>query len=79
VVDVGGDAADPRANEDEDEVRRNAVSPMMPAATSIACLRVSRVWLDGAGAAGVNLKFCRDGQRTAVGFWPRRRGGGGYL
>jgi hypothetical protein len=72
VVDVGGDAADPRANGDEDEVRRKATSPMMPATTSIVFLRVARVWLEGAGAAGVYLKFREDGRRTAARFWPRR-------
>jgi hypothetical protein len=37
VVNVDGDAAVPRANSDDDEVRRDAASPMMPVATSIAC------------------------------------------
>jgi hypothetical protein len=57
VVDVGGDAAVPRANGDDDEVRRDAASPMMSAATSIACWRVAGVRLECVGAAGIILRF----------------------
>jgi hypothetical protein len=52
VVNVGGDAAVPGANGDDDEVHRDVASPMIPATTSIACLRGARVRLEGAGAAG---------------------------
>jgi hypothetical protein len=37
VVNVDGDATVPRANNDDDEVRRDAATPMMPVVTSIAC------------------------------------------
>jgi hypothetical protein len=77
VVDVGGDAAVPRANGDDDKVCRNAASPMMSAATSIACWRVAGVRLECVGATGVVLRFRRDGRQTAAGFWQRGRGGGG--
>jgi hypothetical protein len=78
VVDIGGDAAIPGANGDDDEVRRDAASPMMPAATSIACWRVAGVRLECAGDAGVVLRFRRDGRKTAAVLAERSRGRG-YL
>jgi hypothetical protein len=52
MVDVSGDAADPGVNGDDDKMCHDAASLMMPAAMSIACLRVARVQLEGSGAAG---------------------------
>jgi hypothetical protein len=52
VVDVGGDAAVPGANGDDDEVRTATASTWVGSATLIGSGRLAGRWLEGYGVCG---------------------------